>query len=71
MKKAVWIGLALVVCGVSILPSCQRASGECQGERKLIVLGIDGMDPQLLTKFMQEGKMPNFAKLVARDRSST
>jgi len=65
LKKAIWIGLALVVCGVSILPSCQRARGEFQGERKLIVLGIDGMDPQLLTKFMQEGKMPNFAKLVA------
>lgn len=65
MKKAVWIGLASVVCAVSLLPSCQRARGEFQGERKLIVLGIDGMDPQLLTKFMQEGKMPNFAKLAA------
>jgi len=29
-------------------------------------LGIDGMDPQLLTRFMQEGKMPNFATLAQR-----
>jgi len=29
-------------------------------------LGIDGMDPQLLARFMQEGKMPNFATLAQR-----
>jgi len=65
LKKAVWIALLSVTCAALFLPSCQRARGEFQGERKLIVLGIDGMDPQLLTKFMQEGKMPNFAKLAA------
>lgn len=32
----------------------------------MIILGIDGMDPQLLQRFMQEGKMPNFAKLAAQ-----
>jgi predicted AlkP superfamily phosphohydrolase/phosphomutase len=30
----------------------------------MIILGIDGMDPDLLTKFMAEGKMPNFARLA-------
>jgi len=65
LKKAVWIALSLMLCAALILPACQRARGEFQGERKLIVLGIDGMDPQLLTKFMQDGKMPNFAKLAA------
>ena len=32
----------------------------------MIILGIDGMDPQLLQRFMREGKMPNFAKLAAQ-----
>jgi len=32
----------------------------------VIILGIDGMDPQLLRQFMREGKMPNFAKLAAQ-----
>ena len=32
----------------------------------MIILGIDGMDPQLLRQFMREGKMPNFAKLAAQ-----
>ncbi|MBD3385486.1 hypothetical protein GF407_11245 [candidate division KSB1 bacterium] len=31
---------------------------------KVIVLGIDGMDPNLLRKFMQKGEMPAFQRLV-------
>lgn len=66
MKKAASFALALVLGAALMLSSsCQRARGEFHGERKLIVLGIDGMDPQLLTRFMQAGKMPNFAKLAA------
>src|SRR5262249_13062526 len=33
-------------------------------DHKLIILGIDGMDPHLLKQFVGEGKMPNFAKLL-------
>ena len=32
----------------------------------MIILGIDGMDPQLLHRFISEGKLPNFAKLEAQ-----
>ncbi len=35
-------------------------------KKKLLILGIDGMDPQLLQRFMDRGKMPNFAALAAR-----
>ena len=35
------------------------------GDEKCIVLGIDGMDPQLLRQLMREGKTPNFSKLAA------
>ncbi len=34
---------------------------------QVIVLGIDGMDPQLLEKFIAAWKMPNFARLAAAD----
>jgi len=47
-----------------LLTSCQRGRADASGGKKLIVLGIDGMDPQLLRKFMQEGKMPNFSRLA-------
>ena len=31
--------------------------------RKLIFLGLDGLDPRLTERFMEEGKLPNFARL--------
>jgi predicted AlkP superfamily phosphohydrolase/phosphomutase len=31
---------------------------------KVIILGIDGMDPRLLSEFLDEGIMPNFRKLI-------
>ena len=62
------IGLSLLLCaGAVLLLSCQPR--KWHGERKLIILGIDGMDPQLLKKFMAEGKMPNFSSLSGRGLS--
>jgi predicted AlkP superfamily phosphohydrolase/phosphomutase len=45
--------------------ACNRAT-RWHGHKKLIILGIDGMDPQLLRQFMREGKMPNFARLASQ-----
>jgi predicted AlkP superfamily phosphohydrolase/phosphomutase len=55
--------VALCVAACLLLPSCQRARAGIEG-KKMIILGIDGMDPDLLTRFMAEGKMPNFARLA-------
>lgn len=35
-------------------------------EGKLIVLGVDGMDPKLMRQYMDQGKLPNLAALAAR-----
>jgi predicted AlkP superfamily phosphohydrolase/phosphomutase len=32
--------------------------------KRVIIVGLDGMDPGLATRFMQEGKLPNFQKLA-------
>ncbi len=40
------------------VPSCTRS-----GHGRVIILGIDGMDPEALDLLMSEGKMPNFATL--------
>ncbi len=32
--------------------------------RRLIIVGLDGQDPQLTDRFMKEGKLPNFEKLA-------
>ncbi len=34
--------------------------------RKVVILGLDGMDPGLATKLMREGRLPNFQKLAER-----
>ena len=34
--------------------------------KRVVVLGLDGMDPGLATRFIQEGRMPNFAKLAEK-----
>lgn len=54
---------ALLLVGLLLLLSCHRDQDARRGQ-KLIILGIDGMDPQLLRRFIREGKMPNFAKLA-------
>lgn len=33
-------------------------------DRKIIVVGVDGMDPRLAKKYLDAGKMPNLAKLL-------
>jgi len=55
----------LVLCGACalFLVSCQRGL-RAADSRKMIILGVDGLDPDLLTKFMSDGKMPNFARLA-------
>lgn len=34
--------------------------------KKLMVLGVDGMDPRLSRKYVDEGKMPNLKKIIER-----
>ncbi len=58
--------LGLCAAVLSLFVSCQRARGGSASAKKLIILGIDGMDPDLLTKFTGEGKMRNFARLAAQ-----
>ena len=38
---------------------------EPAAERRLVVLGFDGMDPGLAERWMAEGKLPNFSRLAA------
>ena len=33
---------------------------------KILLLGIDGMDPRLTSKYVAEGKMPNTQKMIER-----
>lgn len=34
--------------------------------QKVLILGVDGMDPKLTRKFVDEGKMPNVQEYIKR-----
>ena len=53
--------LLLVACGF-VIAGCAHPNNEA-ARHKVIVLGIDGMDPQLLHQYMRDGRMPNFQRL--------
>ncbi len=38
-------------------------SGRTDTEKKILILGLDGLDPQLMNTFMNQGKMPTFSRL--------
>jgi predicted AlkP superfamily phosphohydrolase/phosphomutase len=44
-------------------PACQRKATR-PVTHQVVVLGFDGMSPDLAAKWMQEGKLPNFARLA-------
>ena len=58
MKKITTVLKFAVVCCVCAEPSLLAAN------KKVIVLGIDGMDPKLLQTFVDAGRMPNFKALM-------
>ena len=56
---------SLVVClGAAVACGTRRAPEKFQ--QKLVILGFDGMDPRLVQKWMDEGKLPNIQQLAQR-----
>ena len=41
------------------------ASRRAAPDNRVIVLGFDGLDPVILERLAREGKLPNFASLMA------
>lgn len=59
----IFIAVAVVSagCGEDGGPLRAKAQGT---DKKVIVIGFDGMDPNILKRLMDEGKLPNFKKLA-------
>jgi predicted AlkP superfamily phosphohydrolase/phosphomutase len=56
-------GMTLPAVGAAKLIGAGRASA-AKKRASLIVLGLDGMDPRLVKRFVREGRMPNAKKLI-------
>ena len=61
------IGAALVVLAAITIGCGKRtpAPAPDRGLPKVVILGFDGVDPKLLSKWMAAGKLPNLAALAA------
>jgi len=57
-REGLWSLLFLIVLGCLSVRSW--------GAEKVIVLGMDGLDPKLLERFMAEGRLPHFKQLADR-----
>jgi hypothetical protein len=55
---------AAFALALALLPGAAPAGDEAP--KRLLVLGIDGMDPVLLQRYMDAGRMPNFSAFAAR-----
>jgi hypothetical protein len=53
----------LIYCVMAALPLPAAAQQDGPAER-MIILGVDGMDPVMLAQFMRDGDTPNLKKLA-------
>ncbi|MHC4364348.1 MAG: alkaline phosphatase family protein, partial [Planctomycetota bacterium] len=63
LKKSVAGGAALAA-GLGLKSAYAGRKGHTGREKKVIVIGIDGMDPVLSGQMMRAGRLPNFARLA-------
>lgn len=59
------VGIVTSLTVLGLLMSARADRVDAQGAQRVIVLGIDGMDHRLLTRFIDEGRLPHFAALAA------
>jgi predicted AlkP superfamily phosphohydrolase/phosphomutase len=63
--------MVLVLVSLLVLPfrllwrAVRRRKRLTPWVKRVIIVGLDGQDPQLTERFMKEGKLPNFSKLAA------
>ena len=47
-----------------LLVACRDSAPASRYTQKLVIIGFDGMDPDLVQRYLDEGKLPTFKKLV-------
>jgi len=65
MRRAVlaFVAIAALLAGIVATVSAKQNPA---GRHRMLILGFDGLDPELLDRFMAAGDLPAFAKLAAK-----
>jgi|CXWL01.1.fsa_nt_gi predicted AlkP superfamily phosphohydrolase/phosphomutase len=59
-----WRFLVVIVAGtIGLSFAVTSCSSRSAGQPRVVVVGFDGMDPQLCERLMNEGRMPNLARM--------
>lgn len=65
MKRREFLKISAALgLGCSFLPTGCWFSSKPKGKKKVLVLGIDGMDTHLTREYMRQGLLPNFTRLA-------
>src|SRR5262245_6029905 len=65
-SRRTFLKQSLLSLSALALPAGCTVSRPVGPERKVIVLGFDGMDPGILGRMVNAGQMPNFARVIER-----
>jgi predicted AlkP superfamily phosphohydrolase/phosphomutase len=58
--------ITLAAAAAVLATGCTQKPNPLAGARSVVILGVDGMDPQLFDAFRAKGLMPNLERLMAR-----
>lgn len=65
MRKTSVRAAALAFVALALAPACNhRAPAASKYSQRLVILGFDGLDPDLVRRWMDEGKLPNMKRLA-------
>jgi len=63
LRKLAAVGALALLDSGSLISCARRSLGSISRERKVIILGIDGLDHWYVQRLMREGKLPNLGRL--------
>jgi predicted AlkP superfamily phosphohydrolase/phosphomutase len=64
-KAALVAALLIISGGLAVLTSCARVETEAEPvRRKVVILGIDGLEWDVMGPLLERGRLPNFARLT-------
>jgi predicted AlkP superfamily phosphohydrolase/phosphomutase len=64
VRRLVLVPLAALVVGAGYTAGCRQSPPPQKFTQKMVVIGFDGLDPDLVRQWVAEGKLPNFKKLI-------